>query len=253
MRISELLEAIKNHKSNLPSAPSINDEPLDSDDELDGEEDDGEDSPEIVEFKNKAQDLGKDLYILSMYDYSRDFSNVGPNGPISGMLGKIDDPVVNAYLNQDNIDIVNNKLVSVLIYNDRNGEFIQYNAGEGAGAFEDVEVESDQAATLEKIQDAGLDYSDEVGKVSWKAGESPPSKVYDVLGTLMRVLDLPNLPKGRDDYYDDISPEKHAFNKKIADRRNSPEGKERRQKILAQLKAEQEAMAKNGGAGRETR
>lgn len=237
MKISELLNENEQpgkanpFPSKLSSAPSIDDEPQDMDDESD----DKEDSPEIKKFKEMAGSLGHDLYIISMYDYKNDFGSIGPNQQVRQMLKKIDDSVVDDYVGQSNIDITNDKLVSVLIYNDRNGEFIKYNAGDGAGEFDDIEVDNDQLTPLKKIGERGLDYSDLVGEVEWKAGESAPRRVGDALRSLLMALKLPEF-------------EAISFNNSDSIKLDANKMKA---KFLA-LKAEKEAQ-KQSGAGRETR
>ena len=73
MKISELLRESEENPTGqkrahwLPGAPSIDDQPVDGDDKIDGEEDSTADSPEIKAFKDAANNIGADLYSINPF------------------------------------------------------------------------------------------------------------------------------------------------------------------------------------------
>lgn len=262
MKISELLGAVraineakqrdakipspKKPASRLASAPSINDEPGD----VEGEVDDADDSNgAISDLKAKMGSMGGDLYSISAYNYDDEFSKIGPNKVVRRMLDAVDNPVISDYWQYDNMDITNDKIVSAVILNDRNDEFITFYCGAGVNKFEpgDVQqlvrdgvIDNDQVSVLQQLKQSGEEYKRTIGRVEWKAGyEARNSRVYDDLNGVIDALRLPQLPREQVVSYHDLE-------------RETPDEREAAiQRILAKRK-EKEAQ-KNAGPGREKR
>ncbi len=172
MKISELLETRIPKKffmpsakeaSELPSAPSLNDEPS----AVDGPKNDNEDDKGNIDaFISRAGDLGSDLYSLTIYNYGDDWANVNPGTPVRSVIenaaGSENRQVVDAYLNQDDSQIANDRMISNMILNSRNGRMFAFSSGINARPQFNPSaknlVDGDQLGVLRRIQDAGKKY-----------------------------------------------------------------------------------------------
>ena len=266
MKITELLnEAAKKpaNKQPEPVQPELDDQ-LELDDEVDDLEDDELDDDDDVgteDFVEKAGSLGSDLYSLTAYDYSNEFSSVGPNDQIMNILeplSKNSKPVAD-YLSVELDTITDDKVVSAVILNERNGEMFGFYAGAGGALFSPPLstltskriVDPDQITVLKRIEDAGKDYAKIVKRVDWDAGEeASDSRVYDSLDGLTSALRLPDLPEPVRAVPDsELSPEELERNKEMNDRVDA-----RVQAAIAKYMADKQAMIKKtGGAGRKKR
>ena len=271
MRIRELLgEAAKGAKETGGDVELPKDE-LDSEldeldsDKVDSDEDEGDDEPDFEPFKKLAGKLGKDMYSVSAYDYSNEFSSVGPNSVVKDMLeGYADEwKAVKDYLSVDLPTIVGDKVVSAIILNERTGEFFGYYSGTGGSLFSpslnslvrDGWVEQDQQSVLNDIAAAGKYYSSLVKRIDWDAGsEASNPKVYDRLDALTYALKLPDLPEKPSIRVPDseLSPESLKKRKEFQDELDK-RVKARLEKYLADKKAKEKEIEKTGGAGREKR
>lgn len=210
MKIRELLEAIEPKKSNLPSAPSLNDPIEEPNDEVDGEEDGDDESDEdstddsgdVEKIKSIGSSLGDDLYSVTVYNTTDDFANIEQVTSHTWKLEDFGSPVVKSYLSQSDNDISNEKTISCVIYNSRNGEFFRFNSGETGSGFEpnlhslvsSGVIDSDQVNVLRDIESIGNKYHRALGNVSWKAGQEAEgrgaSQLYNVLSRLKDALNL---------------------------------------------------------------
>jgi hypothetical protein len=269
MKITELLnEAAKKQsaKSDLPEPTELeqDDELEDEDEDLEDDEledEDDEDTVDIEDFKGVAGSLGSDLYSLTAYDYSNEFSSVGPNDQIMNILeplSKRSKPVAD-YLSVELDTITDDKVVSAVILNERNGEMFGFYAGTGGALFSPPLstltskriVDPDQVTVLKRIESAGKDYAKIVKRVDWDAGEeASDSIVYDSLDGLTYALRLPDLPEPVRAVPDsELSPEELERNKEMNDRVDA-----RVQAAIAKYLADKQAMIKKtGGAGRKKR
>jgi hypothetical protein len=257
MKISELLrEAEKKKKvSGLPSAPSIDDEPEDDieDDTADDVEDDeGDDNVDNI--KSIGGDLGDDLYSVTVYNTTDDFANISQVTSHTWKLENTKSPEVNDYLSQSDHDISNEKIISCVIYNARNGEFFRFNSGQdGSGFTPDIHslvgsgvVDADQVGILKNIESVGKKYTQALQNISWTAGqeaEGPGAKqLYNVLSRLKDVLNL-------------REPVERIHNVKISDeqrKKNAEYSKGALERVRAKMAA-RKAEKQNQGPGRELR
>jgi hypothetical protein len=261
MRIRELLsEAVKDDVDNLDDLDFNDDDvedELDNDDVEDEEETDDDDDSgggDYDEFKRLAGKLGNELYAISMYDYSNEFSSIGPNDTILQMLeGFAGDAVIDQYIGVGEGQISDQKIISAVILNDRNNKFFAYYSGDGILGYSPVDtvqqlvssgiVDSDQTAVLNRIAGNGARYNEAVENTSWEAGEeAEDSSVYDALDALtysLRLPDMPAPPRVTPD--SELSDEELKFRKDLqADL----------QKDFEDWIASQKAQKKHGGAGR---
>lgn len=251
MKISELLDEAAGPKkpapkqSRLPSAPraaSIDDEPQDDESSTD--------RGAIDALKAKMGSMGNDLFSISAYNYDDEFSSIGPNKTVRKLLDAIDDPAVSDYWQYDNMDITNDKIVSAVILNDRNGQFMTFYCGDGVTKIQpgdvrqlvrDGVIDSDQVGVLNRLMNSGKDYARVVGRTEWKAGtEARNSRVYDALGDVIDTLSLPGLPHDAPviSYHDTVAASDEEHEDMI-------------QRILAKRREKEEK--KNAGPGREKR
>jgi hypothetical protein len=231
MKIQELLEGVIKGSS-LPSAPSLNDQPDDVEDELDDQQDgeqpadDGDNGDYVDGIKAVSGDLGRDLYSITVYNTADNFANIDQDVRNSGLLDEIDDPVVQSYLRQSNNTISNEKMISCLIMNARNGKFVAFSSGEDStGLSNDAGnllssgvIDSDQVNILKDIEAAGKRYNNILGKVSWTPGEEAEGRgaemLYNTLDRLKMALSLKEpVDKIKNTY---ISPEQKAKNKEMS-------------------------------------
>lgn len=273
MRIRELLgEAAKNSKEIKTKQtaeppkdeldPELDD--LDRDEDTEDAEDSDQEGTDFEPFKKLAGRLGKDLYSVSAYDYTNEFSSVGPNSVIKDMLEGYQDEyeAVKNYLSVDLPTITEDKVVSAIILNERTGEFFGYYAGTGGALFSpsmnrlksDGWVEADQQSVLDNIDAAGKYYSSLVKRIDWDAGsEASNPKIYDRLDALTYALKLPDLPAKPRVYHDDeLSPEELKQRKAFQAKFNAGLEDELAQ-FRREQKARQKEIEKTGGAGREKR
>lgn len=262
MRIRDIINEAAN-KSDYPNELEPNDE-LDSetdsedDDELDREDDDEDRDAALDEFKQLAGDLGGDLYSITMYDYSNEFSSIGPNSRVENVLTDLSgDPIIDQYLGVGEMQTSDDKIVGAVILNDRNGKFFAYYSGDGIEGFSPQEsaqglvgagiISSDQVAPLQSVARAGKEYNKIVSNTYWDAGETAEdSRVYGALDSLTSALALPDLPVIRKAPRDD----------ELSDEQRE-ENRERHERVMAAVKAELAKRAakikKTKGAGREKR
>jgi hypothetical protein len=168
MLISELLKENEHpkHKSALPKAASINDEPEEL--KLDGELDDGDgDTNELIDdFKKHAADMGDNLYALSAWDYYGDAINpeddpaTGPNRIASKTLA---DSGINELTKVDRDSYLENARIDAAILNSDTGDIAVFVADPGTESshISDGYIEAfepSQAAKLNKIEDVGKKY-----------------------------------------------------------------------------------------------
>ena len=128
MKISELLEAIEPKKSNLSSAPSLNDQP----DDVDGEEESTDDRG-IESFKGVAGDLGDDLYSAIAFKISDDFDDVRKVNKVANAISDV--PGTEQYLAQNTRWVADNKIVPVVILNATTGEVVEFYSGVDTNEF----------------------------------------------------------------------------------------------------------------------
>jgi len=267
MKITELLnEATKKPaaKQELPEPTELEkDDELEDDefeDEVDDDEDTDDDDDDLEAFKDAAGRLGSDLYSLTAYDYSNEFSSVGPNDRIMNILEPLSSsskPVAD-YLSVELSTITDDKVVSAVILNERNGEMFGFYSGTGGSLFSPSLstliskgiVDTDQVTVLKRIEAAGKDYARVVKRVDWDAGEeASDSSVYDSLDGLTSALKLPDLPEPPRFVRDtEMSPEQLEKHKERAARMA-----DKRKEWIAQKRKEQELIKKTGGAGRKKR
>jgi len=262
MRIRELLsEAVKDDVDNLDDLDFNDDDvedELDNDDVEDEEETDDDDDSgggDYDEFKRLAGKLGNELYAISMYDYSNEFSSIGPNDTILQMLeGFAGDAVIDQYIGVGEGQISDQKIISAVILNDRNNKFFAYYSGDGILGYSPVDtvqqlvssgiVDSDQTAVLNRIAGNGARYNEAVENTSWEAGEeAEDSSVYDALDALTYSLRLPDMP----------APPRVTPDSELSDEQRE-ENRERHERVMAAVKAELAKRAaklkKTNGAGR---
>lgn len=266
MKISELLQEAARKAARQEIEPSDLDD-LDNDDVDDLDNDDvdnddvddtdNDDGPDLDEFKKLAGRIGGDLYSLTAYDYSNEFSSVGPNSTVMSVLEPLSDQydAVKNYLSVDLSTIVGDKVVSAVILNDRTGDIFGYYAGTGGALFnpgissliKNGAVEGDQVGALRDIEAAGKQYSSLVKRIDWDAGsEASNPRIYDHLDALTYALRLPDLP------------EKRSI--RVPDDQLTADELKMRNDIKAKLRAKldaakekQKQIEKTGGAGREKR
>lgn len=265
MRIRDIINEAAN-KSDYPNELEPNDE-LDSetdsedDDELDREDDDEDRDAALDEFKQLAGDLGGDLYSITMYDYSNEFSSIGPNSRVENVLTDLSgDSIIDQYLGVGEMQTSDDKIVGAVILNDRNGKFFAYYSGDGIEGFSPQEsaqglvgagiISSDQVGPLQAVKRAGKEYNKIVSNTYWDAGETAEdSRVYGALDSLTSALALPDLPVIRNYANDDdVSPEDKELNDKIAARMQSKDNQDVIKQMLDKMRAK-----KSAGAGREKR
>jgi len=245
MKISELLleedKSKKKPASNLPTAASINDTPDDEDlDDVEDDVEDDESQDDLNDLKNKMGSMGNDLYTVSAYNYDDEFSSIGPNRVIMNILTKLDNnSAVAEYISQNNMDITDDKIISAVILNDRNGKLFAYYCGSGINRFSpgdvtklvsDGIIDQDQAGKLNELKGYGADYRRIVSRIEWKAGyEARNSKVYDAMNMVISTLDLPPLPREVKISYHDL------------DRETPEEEEARRLRVLARIKEKEKS------------
>jgi len=252
MKISDLLETripkkffmpSANEASQLPSAPSLNDEPS----AVDGPKNDNDnedDNGNIDAFISRAGDLGSDLYSLTIYNYSDDWANVNPGTPVRSVIenaaGSENRQVVDAYLNQDDSQIANDRMISNMILNSRNGRMFAFSSGINARPQFNPSaknlVDGDQLGVLRRIQDAGKRYYDVVTSFDSEYGFKPgyeADKATNSAGeSLIEELATPQFVKTKSisgkQHRDDMGADK----KKWTDILNDPASSDRR-KMMA--------------------
>ncbi len=261
MLISELLKENEHpkHKSALPSAPSIDDEPeeleLDDEEGAESEEDDSGNSDKI---KQVAGDIGGDLYSVTVYNTSDDFARIEQITKPKWALEDFDSPAVNSYLSQSKHDISNDKTISCVIFNSRNGEFFRFDSGIATSGFEpDLHnlvssgiIDSDQVNVLRDIGAAGEKYHAALENVEWKSGDTAQGRgaklMYNALSLLKDRLNLREFVERIHDV--EIDDEQRAKNSEY----HTSTIDDIRAKMAAR-KAEREALKAKGGAGRDMR
>jgi hypothetical protein len=194
MKIAELLneselpgkKAGNPFTSNLPSAPSLDDEPDEVDDELDGEEEDLDDEDEykegIEKFKKYAGNMGNDLYSIVASDKPQ--KTLGHVHSIAKDLPTLSKSVIKHLENF--IEEHDSSDVFAIILNARNGDIYEFIGGGGsrldnADGSDEIAVEDDQLAVLNKLNTSAkmLDKAIDTGKdISVRH-----QKVMNVLGT----------------------------------------------------------------------
>lgn len=261
MRIRDIINEAAN-KPDDSNETEPNDE-LDS--ELDDDETDDEDDTDraaaLEDFVELAGNLGNDLYSITMYDYSNEFSSIGPNSRVENVLNDLSgDSIIDQYLGVGEMQTSEDKIVGAVILNDRVGKFFAYYSGDGIEGFSPVEsvqglvgagiISSDQVAPLQDVARAGKQYNKIVSNTYWDAGETAEdSRVYGALDELTSALALPDLPVIRRAPSDnELSDEQRAINKDIAAALSSDEMTARFEKFMAGKKKK-----KNAGASREKR
>jgi hypothetical protein len=254
MLISELLKenTLPKPTSKLASAPSINDEPSDevSDEPEDTEVDDGGDLDAV---KNIGGSLGKDLYSVTVYNTQDNFANIDQDIKNADVLEQFDNETVQAYLRQSSASVGNEKAISCLIMNARNGEFIAFNSGEDGQGFDTgIEglassgiIDADQVNILRDISALGKKYNHVVNRVDWRPGTEAEGNsadmLYNILDRLKAALSLKEPVDKIKNVY--ISPEQKAKNKAWSDQALSDLGIVRKKKDTTS----------SGGAGRDMR
>ena len=264
MRIRDIINEAANKPDEMPPQDDeLEPDELDSetdDDETDDEDDSDRDAA-LEDFVELAGNLGNDLYSITMYDYSNEFSSIGPNSRVENVLTDLSgDPIIDQYLGVGEMQTSDDKIVGAVILNDRNGKFFAYYSGDGVEGFSPQEsvqglvgagiISSDQVAPLQGIARAGKQYNKIVSNTYWDAGETAEdSRVYSALDALTSALALPDLPVIRRVPRDDeLSDEQREFNKKLADKM-----KDSMEKRIQQYMAKQANIKKTKGAGREKR
>lgn len=233
MKIRELLEAIAPKKSNLPSAASIDDAPVD-----DVEDSEVDDSGNVDAFIQSAGSLGSDLYSLTIYNYSDDWANVDPGTPAKSVIeaaaGEKNREIVDAYLGQDVAGIANDRMISNIILNSRNGAMFAFSCGINAKPQFNPSVKSlvepDQIPVLKKIQSAGKRYYEAVtefdSEQGFKPGYDTSSDVESTTEDLLDELNNPVFVKAKkrsvDDARKEMDTEAKARNKKLMALLNDP-------------------------------
>lgn len=237
MKISELLEAIEQPKSNLASAPSLDDEP-------ESDVEDQEDSGDIDAFISQAGDLGGDLYSLTIYNYSDDWANVDPGTPVKSVIeraaGEVNRKVVDAYLNQDIAGIANDRMISNMILNSRNGRMFAFSSGINAKPLFNPSVKSlvepDQISVLKKIMNAGKRYYEAVtafdSEYGFKPGYEADKKSNSAGESLIEELATPAFVKTKSITRAEVKSKRSADKQKWQDVLNDPNSSERR-KMMA--------------------
>jgi hypothetical protein len=254
MLISELLKENEINKSALPKAASINDEPeeLEGDSEVDSSEEEGL-SDGAQQFVNQGGDLGSDLYTLTIYNYGDDWANVNPGTPHRSVIenaagdDETNQKVVDAYLNQDDSEISNERMISQMIINARNGAMFAFSVGINAKPQFNPSakslVEPDQIPVLKSIQSAGSAYYRAVtafdNKQGFKAGYDVDSDVLDATENLLGALNNPAFVKAKRKSVDDVhSAKEQAYMKILNDPNADPALKAVTKKRLARLTGE---------------
>jgi hypothetical protein len=172
MKISELLEAIEPKKSNLPSAPSINDEPED-----DVEDNDVEDNSKVNDYMNLASSMGNDMYSLSQWNYSDEFNNIGPDTSVLSVIESLSDiPEVANYISaSEEYAVARDKRVCALIYVKSTNTFISFTADRERVIMSprvnelasDSLVDSGQVSVLQMVMNTGMKYT----RIASKSGD----------------------------------------------------------------------------------
>lgn len=238
MKISELLETRISKKyfmgeepeaSRLPSAPSLNDEPQDDDNSDDEANDSTEvDSDKVESIKGVGGDLGRDLYSVTVYNTTEEFADISQITKPTWALEDFGSPVVKSYLSQSDADISNDKTISCVIFNARNGEFFRFDSGLGGSGFEpgidslvsSGVIDNDQVNVLRDIESVGRQYSEILDKVIWNAGEVAEGRgAKQLYNVLSRLKDELNLREFRETIHNvKISDEQAAKNAEMSDR-----------------------------------
>ncbi len=248
MLISELLKEneLNKHKSKLPKAASLDDEPqeLEGDSEIDSDSDEGL-SDGAQQFVNQGGDLGSDLYTLTIYNYGDDWANVNPGTPHRSVIenaagdDETNQAVVDAYLNQKDSEIANERMISQMIINARNGAMFAFSVGIGMKPQFNPSakslVEPDQIPVLKSIISAGNAYyravtafDDEQG---FKAGYDVDSDVLDATENLLGVLNNPAFVKNKSITGKQHREEMRAYVEKIKSALEDPSMSEYKKKI----------------------
>lgn len=252
MKISELLgEAVekpkKNAASSLPTAASLDDvkDVNDGEDSMDDDTDGEELSAAAQEFINQAGDLGDDLYTLTIYNYGDDWANVNPGTPVRSVIeraaeGDSDNQrVVDAYLNQSDSTIANERMISQIILNGRNGKMFAFSVGINAEPKFNPPaksvVDGDQLAVLRRIHSMGKRYfqaatafDDEQG---FKAGYESDGATYRAGEALLDELNNPQFTKTKSISRSEADSRMRAYVKDIQDALSDPNISDFKKKI----------------------
>jgi hypothetical protein len=168
MLISELLKENEHpkHKSALPKAASINDEPEEL--KLDGELDDEDESEDelIAEFKKHAASIGDGLYTLSAWDYYGDAIDPADDpveGPNRISSQTLKDSGVGELTSEDRDSYLENGRIDAAILDENTGVIAIFVADPGTESSHisngyQEQFELSQAAKLNKIADVGKKY-----------------------------------------------------------------------------------------------
>jgi hypothetical protein len=245
MLISELLKENELNKSALPKAASINDGPeLEIDDEEEGLSDGAR------QFVNQGGNLGSDLYTLTIYNYGNDWANVNPGTPVRSVIenaagdDEANQAVVDAYLDQSDSEISNERMISQMIINARNGAMFAFSVGIGMKPQFNPSakslVEPDQIPVLKSIISAGNAYYRAVtkfdNKQGFKAGYDVDIDVVDATENLLGELNNPAFVKAKRRSVGDVnSAKEQEYTKILNDPNADPALKAVTKKRLARL------------------
>jgi hypothetical protein len=240
MKISELLtenihKKSKKPSSNLPSAASIDDEPLDDleDDDIEDDVENNDDSISQEElFDTLREDggsMGSDLYSITVFNTKDDFADpyVSSADAVNSLEDLKDNPIAQEYVNQGGGDVGEYKIISCLILNSRNNQLFRFDSGQNVNKFTpsiaemiaDEIIDSDQAQRLELVRQAGNMYHIVTRHVDWRAGEEPSRRAESIYNRLDVLKDSLNLKEPRNISYGSLpprSPEIEALAKKSA-------------------------------------
>lgn len=239
MKITELLnenDEVKKPASSLPTsarAASIGDlDKPDSDLDIDDLENTEDDEPDFKDIRAIGGKLGHDLYAITMYRYDDAFLEMGPGEKEKAAISKYDeDPVVQAYLDQDVDDLGGSNTISALIFNERNGAVIRVNAGaknnlknmftpDLRDLIKDDLLDPDQLPVLKKIANSAYDYIQSLDDHGyWRPGTEPrDEEVAENMLDLMVVLRLNDVAKPPPEPVRKIDPETARRNKESSAR-----------------------------------
>jgi hypothetical protein len=235
----------------------------------DGDDEEDDDSKKIGDLKDVAGSIGKDLYTITVFDYTRDFVDANANRAMLDVLKKFDSSSIDQFIDNNDLIDSDGKSVNAIIFNERANTFFTYSAGKNGSKFtpslnelrDNGEIENDQLSSLQKIATSGHRYSSAVKNHSWKAGQTPGSKISDALDSLLFDLSAPDMPPEPENKWtkawanvsQDVLDRGREISKGMKELANDPEWLKKEDELVKQYLARKKADREKTGVGRDKR
>lgn len=247
MKISELLEAIAPKKSNLPSAASIDDAPVDDvEGGIDSEENVNEFAKGVDDFKKISSNFGPDLYSFSSIVYHGGWDTKN-SSDLAAKLNLIDLDGIDRVASEMRSASGRDGSMTFVIVNGRSGEVVV--AGFGEDSVSDgivmATLDADQTSIVNRINALNIKYARVGGGVDEETNIG--NKIRNQILVLLEynsqpIKDIdPEADAARDEY------ENRPSYKAFKDKFNSPEAKAARKEKIDAMRAAKKS------AGREKR